>query len=100
MLSGKVSRNYIQGMKGHHSRDIHRQIATGRTKGTDATNLRPLENAPFHSSFRTGVAIKGRSADDRVPGNLKPNYKVNIPYMGLWFAVGLVVAFVLLSRSR
>ena len=44
----------------------------GKTRGTDHTNLRPLENAPFHSALRDDVGIKGRSTDDQVPGRLQP----------------------------
>lgn len=71
MLAGKTVRNFIQGNKGHHSRTHHRMITTSTIKGTDATNQRPLENAPYIPSYRSGVAVKGRSLDDKTPGNLK-----------------------------
>lgn len=98
-IAGKTTKNYIQGNKGHHSRPHARHLMTSRTKGTDATNLRPLENAPFHPAYRSGVAVKGRSADDKVPGNLRVMDRIGIETKTI-LAVVFVTGVLYLALSK
>lgn len=97
-IAGKAVRNFIQGNKGHHSRPHHRVVMTSKTKGTDASNLRPLENAPYQPSYRSGVAIKGRSLDDKVPGNLKetlPSMAISTPVLVF---IGVLALIIIMRR--
>lgn len=95
MLSGKVVKNFLQGNKGHHSRPHHRVIMSSKIKGTDASNLRPLENAPYQPSYRSDVAVKGRSLDDKVPGNLRdaaPMFAISTPIIVFLIVLAAYVA--------
>jgi len=100
-LMGKPVRNSLQPCKLGHGKEVHRMIESSKIKGTDATNKRPLANAPFHPSYNNQIAIKGRSADDKVPGNVKSADYSGMP-LAHWVLIGglgFAIVYAITSRN-